>query len=251
MAEIERRPLAENVVFISGVGDRDGKRLCIMSAAAWIAGEPHGDAPVCACPVLRSLAIRLNDAAWWESDDERTRALMPLAEQLVGTKSTRAVEVERARVAVHRTMTVITPRALDRAADRLDARLPEHAAKLRERAAALRALTLKQVRATKIDPDLSAHEVARLAREAAYEAWRAARAAVDADAADAADAAVDAADAYDAAYAAAYAGAAVDAAVDAADPSRLAALRMAARRQARDDLRALIVDLIAIREVAP
>jgi chemosensory pili system protein ChpA (sensor histidine kinase/response regulator) len=275
---MEHRELPEGIRFISGVGDIAEKTACIMSAVAWIAGEPWGDAPACACPVLRRLSIRLNDTDWWESDEERTAALMPLAEKLVGTKAAPAVETERARVAAHRMVTMFAPMALDSAAGALVAKLPEHAEKLRGHAATLRSFPLERfkiaaaaqaanaayaaaanaaanARAAAAAANAAAANAAANARAAAANARAAAAAANAANAANA-QAAAAAANAAYAAYAAAANAAAANAAADAdaaayaadaaayaADPSR----RLAAKLPARAALLALVSELIEVR----
>jgi hypothetical protein len=46
-------------------------RACVMDAVSWLSGKPEeGDAPSCVHPVLRSLAIRVNDNL---PDSERYR----------------------------------------------------------------------------------------------------------------------------------------------------------------------------------
>lgn len=106
----------DNIKLISGVGDREANELCVMSLTALIAGEPHTDKPVCACPVLTAAAIRLNDGLWWASDEERTAALKPLSAELIGTRSTAAVELRRAGVFVDLALRVWAPKAFDCAA---------------------------------------------------------------------------------------------------------------------------------------
>ncbi len=54
---------------------------CSMEVVAWLAGEGHTDAPVCASPVLRRFVIALNDR--W-TDDQR-QALVPYLPRMVGT----------------------------------------------------------------------------------------------------------------------------------------------------------------------
>src|SRR4051812_26804584 len=66
--------------------------MCLMEAVAYFAGELHSDSPQCACPVLTSHGIRLNDRF---SDEER-QLLAPLIPKLLNTRSTRDVEQRRA-----------------------------------------------------------------------------------------------------------------------------------------------------------
>lgn len=56
--------------------------MCVMEAVSYFAGEPHSDKPVCACPVLTSFMITLNDKM---SDSERV-ILKPYIKKLIGTR---------------------------------------------------------------------------------------------------------------------------------------------------------------------
>jgi hypothetical protein len=67
--------------------------MCVLEAAAWLAGEPHSDSPDCVCPVLGAFVRPFHDRM--ASDEERTRWLGPLAVALVGTRA--GLEGMRAR----------------------------------------------------------------------------------------------------------------------------------------------------------
>lgn len=126
----------DDITLISGVGDLEDSKLCVMSLTALIAGEPHGDHPVCACPVLTEVAIRVNDANWWDSDAERTEVLKPLSAALVGTRNP-ALELPRATLFADRALRVWAPTALEAAASIHPSEehrnaLREHAKKLRD-----------------------------------------------------------------------------------------------------------------------
>jgi hypothetical protein len=168
----EARAKARALVFTDGAGDGE-RTACVVSAASVIAGEAFGDSPSCVCPVLRRIAIRANDTAWWGSNEERTRVLFPLAERLVGTRSTLAVEIARARRAAHWACTVATPMALESAASALETRdeLREHGAILRRHAQALRergaaAATAAAYRAAATAATADAADPKRAARDA-------------------------------------------------------------------------------------
>ena len=75
----------------SGIGDGTvnggihGEQACLVAQAAILDAVRHGrkiSAPTdkleCACPILRRLAIYINDGPWWKSDQERTEILRPL-----------------------------------------------------------------------------------------------------------------------------------------------------------------------------
>jgi hypothetical protein len=51
----------DRVELVSGIGDPDAGKLCIMSLVACLAGERHTDHPSCASPTIRAFAIPVND----------------------------------------------------------------------------------------------------------------------------------------------------------------------------------------------
>jgi hypothetical protein len=160
---------------------------CAMEMVAYLANEPHSDHPKCACPVITRMLISANDRM--QSDEERGTWLKPILPFVVGTRSTRAVELRRVYMAADWSVRWAAPFAL-RAVGRDD---------LADRLAAL----------PRIADAASASEAAREAKEVRRIAHAAAYDAAYADAAYAAYA--------DAAYAAAAHAAAADAAyVDAA-----------------------------------
>ena len=57
--------------------------MCAMEAAAYLAGEPHTDHPVCACPVLTAFMLSFNDGM--ADDADRDRWLKPLVPLMVGS----------------------------------------------------------------------------------------------------------------------------------------------------------------------
>src|SRR5438128_966162 len=106
------RSLAEDVVLLSGGHKSADAGLCLMEAVAFVAGEDHTDSPACACPVIAAVGRRLNDRIL--DDDMRTALLKPLGLQLIGTRSTKAVEMKRALFAVDWAVRVNTPRWMGR-----------------------------------------------------------------------------------------------------------------------------------------
>jgi hypothetical protein len=50
--------------------------LCLLEAAAYLAGEPHTDHPRCVSPVLASFGIAINDA-WNDNQRQALRAILP------------------------------------------------------------------------------------------------------------------------------------------------------------------------------
>jgi hypothetical protein len=97
--------------------------MCAMEAVAWLAGEPHSDAPACACPIITRAMIRLNDRM---PESLRTELLRPLLPRIIGTRASREVMIKRGYVAADMAVRVFAPMALE-ARGRLD-----FAAKLRE-----------------------------------------------------------------------------------------------------------------------
>ena len=204
----------------SGFHESPEEGLCLLEAAAHLAGEPHSDQAECVCPVLGAFGRTLNDGPW-PSDTARTEALGPLVALLAGSRSTRRVEEARAFFLARRALTAYAPLALASAVVALESRGID-CSDLRGAALLL---------CEKPSP-----ESADAARAAAYAADAAdAAAACAAYAACAARAAADAAAADAYADAAAYAACAARAAADAADAADAGdtILRLAA-----DDLRA-------------
>ena len=201
-------PNLRTLVLKSGSHISIAAGMCAMEAVAWLANEPHSDAPQCACPVIAAFVRRLNDRM--PDDATRTKYLRPLLKKIVGTRSTREVEIKRGYIAADFACREAAPMALEARGRKGDA-------------AKLRAL----------DPIVDKASARRA--QAAADA-HAAAASVSASAADAtaaayaADAAADAAGAYDAearatAYdaAASSAGAATNAAYAAAATYAIAA----------------------------
>lgn len=93
---------------------------CAMEVVAWLAGEGHTDAPVCASPVLRGFSIALNDR--W--DDVQRQKLVPFLPRMVGTAGDGQDEA-RSYLALDWLIRSFTPAWLDLAG------LGEEAAELR------------------------------------------------------------------------------------------------------------------------
>jgi len=202
--------------------------MCAMEAAAYIAGEPWSDHPKCVSPVIAAFMRSWNDAL---PDADRTRLLLPLIPDTIGTRTTGADEQTRAWMATDWIVRVQAPAWLRLAG------LTEHAQALESCARIVDAVTA-QAGQPKIDAALAAARAAAgsaawdaagsAAWDAAWDAaWAAARDAALAAARAAAGSAAWAA-ARDAALAAARA-AAGSAAGSAAWDAALAAARAAAR----------------------
>ena len=228
----------EGITLKAGGHDSRAAGVCAMEAVAWLAGEKHSDQPSCACPVIASFMRNWNDNI--KDDTTRTNLLRPLLPLLVGSRSTKAVELRRSYLALDWLARECAPTFLSLRDD-----LKAHAVALR----GLKPLTdAKSCKAAQKTLDAArdaagaaawdaAWAAARdaagdAARDAAWDAARdAARAAAGAAAGDAAMAA-----AWDAARDAAWA-AAWDAAWDAAGDAAMAAARDAAWAAAWDAAR--------------
>ena len=117
-----------------GGHDKRTDGLCVMEAAAWLAGEPHSATPSCASPLVTRFAQRINDRF-----DQTTRdALRDRLPLIVGSRSTSDVERKRSLEFVYLFATLNFARALEFLAG------VERVAKYRDRllagAATLRAL---------------------------------------------------------------------------------------------------------------
>ena len=158
--------------------------MCVMECVAWVDGTgPLSDSPVCASPILTRFAIAINDGGWWESNAERTEALMPLVVLLAGSRDesreqARAaaikawvvgVRVDTACVRGETAAKRLAGKWPEHAAKRLAGKWPEHAAKISAAVVALRAEPTR-------DNMLRLRDVARAAA-AAYAAAAAADAA--------------------------------------------------------------------------
>ncbi len=73
--------LYEKVELVKGAGDPSQGKLCVMSFVALLAGEGHSDRPRTASPLIRELAVRINDAMPRTMRQE----LKPFVPRIVGT----------------------------------------------------------------------------------------------------------------------------------------------------------------------
>lgn len=112
-------PVIAPLIMCHGVGD--GKTTsCVMAQAATINALRQGktlDAPTdemeCACPVLRRLAIRLNDGAWWADDMERTAVLRPLIPLLLDSRGDVDLTLRRVFFMADKAVRELTPMRLE------------------------------------------------------------------------------------------------------------------------------------------
>ena len=177
------RELPTNITILKGHHDDcTGTDGCVMDIVSYVCGyDKITDHPPCACPVLTSFAIRLNDSI--QDDVLRTRLLAPLISSLAGSKSSPEVEQRRAYYFADRAVRLFAPLALE-------------AKGYTEQAARLRALPEVVDSQTADAAADAAARAAAYAYAAAYAADAAAAAAADARTAAAYAAADAAAEVY-------------------------------------------------------
>jgi len=184
---IDTAKLQQITTLDRGAHAADSGALCAMEAVAWIAGEPWSDAPQCASPVISQFMRSWNDAL---PDADRTRVLMPLLPEIIGTRTTETDEQTRAWMAMDWAVRVYTPRWLR------EAGLTDHAVRIERLAPLVDAAAAIASKQTVTAARIAAHDAAWDSAGAAAGdvAWVAARTAARAAAWDAAhDAAWDSA----------------------------------------------------------
>jgi hypothetical protein len=87
------------IQLVRGAGDRRKGQLCLMSLAAFLAGESHSDSPATASAVIRRFAMPIND----EMPAELRQQLKPFAPLIVGTRDGHDRERADLLIAVMRT----------------------------------------------------------------------------------------------------------------------------------------------------
>ena len=93
-----------------GAHDFDAGAACMMEAAAYVAGEPWSDRPVCVCPVIAAFARNLNDAM--PDDTTRDTLLRPLIPLVIGTRGGPDAERRRSFIAADFAVREAAPIAL-------------------------------------------------------------------------------------------------------------------------------------------
>ncbi len=97
--DIRFEGLYRQIELVRGAGDRGKGRLCLMSLAAFLAGESHSDNPATASAVIRRFAMPIND----EMPAELRQRLKPFAPLIVGTRDGHDGERASLLIAVMRT----------------------------------------------------------------------------------------------------------------------------------------------------
>jgi len=85
--------------------------MCLLEAAAYLAGEGHSDQPQCVCPVLAAFGRGYNDRAS-NSDRQALKAVLP---HLIGTRGSVALEQRRMFRLVDFAVRECAPVSLDKA----------------------------------------------------------------------------------------------------------------------------------------
>lgn len=80
--------LYRHVELVRGAGDPRSGKLCRVSFVAFLAGEGHSDRAVTASPLIRELAVRINDAM----PQEMRQKLKPFVPRIFGTNDGRDVQ---------------------------------------------------------------------------------------------------------------------------------------------------------------
>lgn len=97
--------VCEEVELVRGTGDPLLGQLCVMSFVAYLAGESHTDRPRCASPVIRSMAVLVND----QMPSATRQRLKVFAPRIIGTRD--GFDDARARMLGRAVHEEILPRA--------------------------------------------------------------------------------------------------------------------------------------------
>ena len=103
---IDTEKLASITTLDKGAHTSDAGAMCAMEAAAYVAGEPWSDHPQCVSPVIAAFLRSWNDGL---PDEDRTRLLLPLIPDTIGTATTTADEATRAWMATDWVVRVHAP----------------------------------------------------------------------------------------------------------------------------------------------
>ena len=89
-------------------GHKPDHTYCLMEAVAFVAGEEWSDSPACTDPVLATFGRNLNDSM---PDDQRQK-LLTYIPKLIGTRSTRSLEIKRGYFFADAAVRIFAPRVL-------------------------------------------------------------------------------------------------------------------------------------------
>lgn len=114
--DLQLQRLLDRVELVPGPGDPRQGRMCIMSLAAFLAGEANTDSPRSASPAIRAFAIPVNDGM----PSHERRRLKPFAPRIVGTND--GLEAARAEILRLALVGEVFPRLTEHFLRALDAR---------------------------------------------------------------------------------------------------------------------------------
>jgi hypothetical protein len=117
------RELPADKPLLAGAHSPNGK-MCVMEAAAWMAGEPWSDRPKCVCPTIGAFMRSWNDSL--PDDETRGRLLKPLLPLIIDTAHGQKIATVRSFMAMDWLARTCAPAFLD-----LTPSLATHAATLR------------------------------------------------------------------------------------------------------------------------
>ena len=97
--------VCEDVELVRGTGNPLLGRLCVMSFVAYLAGDCHTDRPRCASPVIRSMAVLIND----QMPPATRQRLTVFAPRIIGTDD--GLDDVRVKILARAVFKEILPRA--------------------------------------------------------------------------------------------------------------------------------------------
>ena len=165
----------DSLVLSSGNHADIERGACIMESVAYLAGEPHSDAPKCASKVISRFLITINDR--W--DDKRRQKLKPYAVKIIGTAANENIELKRAYLCADWAVRECAPMALDAAG------LGEWATRLRNHLPVLNRASADSAKTLAREARSAAAAAAYAASYAAYAAANARGCKINLDALDA------------------------------------------------------------------
>lgn len=109
---------ASKIKLAPGMHQTANGALCLLEAAAWLAGEAHSDHPACVDPVIAGFGRRLNDSVGYMAPELLPR-LTPLVVEIIGTNTNVVADsITRGYMAVDWAARVVVPASLRARAER-------------------------------------------------------------------------------------------------------------------------------------
>jgi len=104
------RELPADKLLLAGAHSPNGK-MCVMEAAAWMAGEAWSDRPKCVCPTIGAFMRSWNDSL--PDDETRGGLLKPLLPLIIDTAHGPDVATARSFMAIDWLARTLAPALLD------------------------------------------------------------------------------------------------------------------------------------------